>query len=198
MILTECQDKECDGRYIAVTYQGKGAHNMDYVKAICSKGHQHSIPVANAPPAHLKLVAEFPPKASEWFLVKDPDGSHPMIGCPKCGNAAAAKPPLHTVKEDTMVTPSFVCPCGGCGWHGYVFLDGWGEPPIWHVHLYEMKAKAEVELPAHSEKEAMEKALAMTKTGDVKFDQVPERQHMAVAFKGARNHLEKQEEKKVS
>lgn len=60
----------------------------------------------------------------------------------------------------------------------------------WHVHVYELKAKGEIELPAESEKEALAQALAATKEGKVICDQEPETEHMALAFPGKRNQKE--------
>ena len=31
----------------------------------------------------------------------------------------------HTISLDGMVTPSVVCPQGGCGFHEYLLLQGW-------------------------------------------------------------------------
>lgn len=35
---------------------------------------------------------------------------------------------VHRVGADGTLSPSYVCPVGGCSFHDYVRLVGWGEP----------------------------------------------------------------------
>lgn len=55
---------------------------------------------------------------------------HPVLGtqvisvCEK-GHQSWLSAKGHTVTEDGTVSPSYVCPVDGCGWHVWVRLDGW-------------------------------------------------------------------------
>jgi len=54
----------------------------------------------------------------------------------------------------------------------------------WHVHVYNVCAKGEVNVVANTEEEARKKALDLNKEHKVKFGQQPESSSIAVAFKG--------------
>ena len=45
------------------------------------------------------------------------------VTCPNCGRTATLTD--HDIAADGTVTPSLVCPHGGCGFHDHVKLVGW-------------------------------------------------------------------------
>lgn len=47
--------------------------------------------------------------------------------CPKCGRASTMNASVHSVDAAGNVTPSYVCPHRGCGFHDWVVLDGWSD-----------------------------------------------------------------------
>ena len=47
------------------------------------------------------------------------------VSCPECGITASLS--RHTIAADGKVTPSLVCPYGGCSFHDHVVLEGWTE-----------------------------------------------------------------------
>lgn len=65
---------------------------------------------------------QFPPGRGQWSLC--PDG----IAVLRCGGTCNAligvRLPVHTIRPDGTVIPSFVCPL--CGWHVFITLDGYG------------------------------------------------------------------------
>lgn len=52
---------------------------------------------------------------------------HPVykahVTCPKCGFKANLS--SHKVAENGIVTPSLICPRGGCTFHEWVVLENW-------------------------------------------------------------------------
>ena len=52
----------------------------------------------------------------------------------------------------------------------------------WHVHVYAIAGKGEVDLLADDEQQAMARALARAKAGTVPVDQEPETRFMALVF----------------
>jgi len=51
-----------------------------------------------------------------------------------------------------------------------------------HVHVYKLEKKGEVDLTANAKSDAMTEALRMVKARELQCDQEPETEHMAMAF----------------
>lgn len=65
-------------------------------------------------------------RAPSWTGVVGPSGRTAHV---KCGKGHIASLAEHTIAEDGTVTPSVVCPWGGCDYHEFIQLIGWGDKP---------------------------------------------------------------------
>lgn len=53
----------------------------------------------------------------------------------------------------------------------------------YHVHVYELAKKGEVDVDAGNEKDAENKALSMVESGEIQCNEEPESKHIAIAFR---------------
>ncbi len=57
-----------------------------------------------------------------WKPLQTPAGKSADYTCP---NGHVGELTDHTIAKDGTVSPSVVCPRGGCGFHDYIRLIGW-------------------------------------------------------------------------
>lgn len=68
----------------------------------------------------------FPPEG-HWRMAQRPGRSGVpcvVLGCPRCG-AAASLSESHMVTQDGMVNPSVHHQIRACGFHEWIYLQGW-------------------------------------------------------------------------
>ena len=69
---------------------------------------------------------------TEWKLFPSwPDPGRSIIAtmvCPGCGKEWSIGTKNHTIAADGVVSPSWVCPGTGCGFHEFIHLVGWTPP----------------------------------------------------------------------
>jgi len=60
-----------------------------------------------------------------WRIEKHPVLGELLTATCERGHESWLTTKKHSIADDGAVSPSYVCPIDGCGWHVYVRLDGW-------------------------------------------------------------------------
>jgi len=58
-----------------------------------------------------------------WKPATRPAGRTAFLKCGGCGESFAISD--HDINAAGFVSPSVVCPIGGCGWHVHIVLEDW-------------------------------------------------------------------------
>lgn len=71
--------------------------------------------------------ANLPPLSWDyWLWGTGPFIKTALVSCDQ-GHVGTASPQIHSIADDGMLSPSWVCPHKGCTWHVFARLVGWGE-----------------------------------------------------------------------